>query len=152
MIMTYLYLSYKARDTLFMIVMGLVLIVIGLAVFASSRRSRELKKHCTVPVEAVCILKKERENKYQRYNSFNCTYQYKYKDRVYTANNGVWGPRRAGYGETVRLMIDPNDPENEIFDPVAKGNITSAYIVFVVFAGMGGSMIIAQILRDMGII
>ena len=132
--------SFDLQGNMMLIAAGIVLVLLGISNYRYSQRARDLKKSCTVPVDAVIIGRDMRhteglQNSVGRYE-YNCTYQYVYNGIMYTANNNVWSSdSHLKKGQKVHLLIDPNYPSSEIFDPVAATGINNAYLSL--FFGIG---------------
>lgn len=95
--------------------------------FFQAFQLKRLKNRCTVKVAAKCMGIETKEVDFSRRNthSQNAVYSFNYNGRSYIGNNSVW--TSSGFSgiyvkmnDVVDIYIDPNDPENGIFDPFAK--------------------------------
>ncbi len=133
------------NENFVLIAVGIILICYAISNYRYSHRARDLKKRCTVPVDAVIVKVDMRrtdgfQNSVGRYQK-NCTYLYEYNGNSYTVNNNVWSSiAEVREGQKVRLFIDPDCPYSEIFDPVASAGVFNAY--FSIFAGAAACVVI----------
>ena len=161
--MSNIFFSYEFRNALPLIAAGLLLLIYGICAYRNGRRARNLKQCCTVPVDAVCTGTSSRRTGFRENGAFNvlyrfeinCTYRYEYMGRTFTANNGVWSgmnhDSRPREGDRVHLLIDPNYPDSEIFDPVAKRDISNSITAFVLFVGMGVPVMLIPVLQHFNV-
>ena len=137
------------NENFVLIAVGIILIFYAISNYRYSQRARDLKKRCTVPVDAVIVKVDMRrtdgfQNSVGRYQK-NCTYLYEYNGNSYTVNNNVWSSiAEVREGQKVRLFIDPDCPYSEIFDPVAQAGLTNGYVSTA--AGIIASILIIYII------
>ncbi|MBQ4485931.1 MAG: hypothetical protein II936_02865 [Oscillospiraceae bacterium] len=137
------------NENFVLIAVGIILIFYAISNYRYSQRARDLKKRCTVPVDAVIVKVDMRrtdgfQNSVGRYQK-NCTYLYEYNGNSYTVNNNVWSSiAEVREGQKVRLFIDPDCPYSEIFDPVAQAGLTNGYVSIA--AGIIASILIIYII------
>ncbi|MBQ5331215.1 MAG: hypothetical protein J6F31_08200 [Oscillospiraceae bacterium] len=99
-----------------------LLVLIGMGVWHIIKyfETVELRKRCTVPVTGMCIGFDRRG--YGRSREYNCSYTFTLGSETISGNNRVYtgGSLHPQNGDTVELMIDPEDPRRGIYDPIAK--------------------------------
>lgn len=138
--------------------MGLLFVAIGISGIRNCRRANRLKEICTVPVDARCI--RAGGGKWQPHS---CVYQFEYRGRTYNACNGIGRPSRYSKeyfipdeGGMIQIMIDPYNPERNIYDPYARGTVSDDYGLSALFLLFGLGYFIFKgvlpVLRNMGII
>ena len=103
-----------------------------------------LKKRCTVACPALCVSSEAK--RWGRTVLYNATYSYEYMGITMEGNNGLWcdsglsGTMEQGSGTMIH--IDPDDPREGIFDPLAQAEIKYRIFMSIFVTAIAVSIII----------
>lgn len=122
---------YKVKQYVMMFGMMLFcMIFLGVGIFVLSLENKD-KKECTIPVTSTVVDLVSSSGSSGR--TYAPVYEYEFEGRQYRVqSNNYSSPCPFSVGETVRIYVEPNDPEH-IYSPKDK----TGKIVAYVFIGIG---------------